>query len=290
MKFEYAYSTLPCDGWDVARMADAARTLGYEAIELREGIGGISVSGTKEEWERAAAVFRSAGIRVIDIGSSLSIRDSAPQQLPVLERLAEMASVFGAQGVRVFLGSVARRKDAPEASLDHAGIVEWLKAACGLAAAFGVGVWIETHNQYGTGRVLRALLDEVGRENCAVIYDILHPLEDGETPEETIKALGADCVHVHLKDGRPSSDPLDHDWFYTPLGEGEAPIAAIVGLLEQSGYKGALSLEWEPKWREELRALGLPTEQVLADYIHYMEALRVRRSGREAHEINGETR
>lgn len=52
-------------------------------------------------------------------------------------------------------------------------------------------------------------MNDVDKPNCAVIYDIIHPLEAGEKPEETIALLGSQCVHVHVKDGVPFEDPME---------------------------------------------------------------------------------
>lgn len=273
---QYAFSTLPCEGWSAGEIADACKAYGFAGVELREGPGSaIAAQDSREQWQRTAAVFREAGIQVTNIGSGICVRNEAHGngQLPQLRRLAEMAAVFGCKGIRIFLGNFAQRYDAPVEPVDHPGIVKWLQAACDLVAAHGAAIWIETHNEYATGKTLRQLLDEVDRENCRVIYDVIHPLEDGEEPEQTLLLLGKDCVHVHIKDGEPFDDPLAHDWKYTWPGEGKVPIARIVRLLEESGYKGYFSLEWESKWRKELQAMKKEPAEVFPSYIQYMENL-----------------
>ena len=104
-----------------------------------------------------------------------------------------------------------------------------------------------------------------------MIWDMIHPVEDGEAPEETIAFLSKQCAHVHVKDGRPFDDAVMHDWKYTRLGEGILPIRHIIELLLQDGYEGFFSLEWEAKWREEIQFPDYAPEKVLEDYIKYMK-------------------
>ena len=44
-----------------------------------------------------------------------------------------------------------------------------------------IEVGIETHNEYATGQSLRKLLDDVNRLNIKIIWEIIHPIEDGES-------------------------------------------------------------------------------------------------------------
>ncbi|MDR6550629.1 sugar phosphate isomerase/epimerase [Paenibacillus qinlingensis] len=118
---------------------------------------------------------------------------------------------------------------------------------------------------------MKKLLDDVNRSNCAVIYDIIHPLEEGELPQDTIALLGSRIVHVHMKDGMPFEDPMELNWKYTKLGEGHIPIAEILQLLNQAGYKGFYSLEWETKWRKELQIFGMEPEIVFPAYYEFMQ-------------------
>lgn len=282
MMDKLAYSTLPCEGWSVDQLIEACKTYGFTGVELREGTGyAVGLELSTEERTRIGAKFREAGITVTNLGSSFCIRGEAGDRakLDGFREMAELAGQIGAAGIRIFLGNFAQRYDAPKHPIDHAAVVAWIQDACDIAEAHGVAVWIETHNEYATGITLRALLDEVGRPNCGVIYDIIHPIEDGEEPEQTIKLLGDQCVHIHLKDGVPSTDPMDHDWKYTMIGEGRLPLERILAQLERSGYRGYYSLEWESKWRKELQGPGLETETAFQRYIEFMKAIGTKESG-----------
>lgn len=73
-----------------------------------------------------------------------------------------------------------------------------------------------------------------------------------------------------MKDGVPFNDLKIHEWKYTPMGEGELPLEAIISALQASGYDGYYSLEWESKWRPELKGLQLELSAVLESYVKFM--------------------
>ncbi|MNF96335.1 hypothetical protein D3C84_791220 [compost metagenome] len=74
-----------------------------------------------------------------------------------------------------------------------------------------------------------------------------------------------------MKDGVPFENPTIHEWKYTPMGEGQLPLASIISTLQNSGYDGYYSLEWEPKWRPELKELNLEVPAVLESYVNFMK-------------------
>lgn len=268
-----SFSTLPCEGWTVEEIIASCRSCGFTGVELKEDLNyAVSLSMTEEQLQQAAAQFRSAGIRVAGIGSRVCLngRSEETEQLLNLLHTVRLAHVLGAPGVRIFLGTFFTRKDTPVPPPDEASIVEKVRLACDYAASLRVEIWIETHNEYSTGKVLRRLLDRIDRPNCKIIYDVIHPYESGESPEETVRLLGPDIAHVHMKDGVPFDDPVMHDWKYTLFGEGKLPLPGIVKLLQDSGYQGFYSLEWESKWRQEIRDVEFPLEHLFTRYVRQM--------------------
>ncbi|WNR46107.1 NAD(P)-dependent oxidoreductase [Paenibacillus roseipurpureus] len=271
-----AFSTLPCEGWSIEEMIALAKSLGFNGIELREGAGwGISSEMTEHQRREVLRQFKEAGLEITNIGSAVCFTGSSgdEEQFANFQEVVSLAYDLQARGVRIFLGYFNKRKDNRMIPIPYDTIVTRIKQACAWAASFGIQVWIETHNEFATGRELRKLLDDVDMPNCAVIYDIIHPLEAGESPLETITLLGAQCVHVHIKDGAPSADPMDLEWIYTKLGEGQIPITTIVNQLEEAGYSGCYSLEWERKWRKELQVPGMEPAVIFPAYLELMRSI-----------------
>ncbi|WP_127490698.1 sugar phosphate isomerase/epimerase family protein [Paenibacillus glycanilyticus] len=272
-----SFSTLPCEGWSVEQLIESCKKYGFTGIELKEDARYVvTIDSTEEELRRAAEKFRKAGIIVTNIGTRVifnGVESNGAERLAELKRNIELAQALDAKGVRVMLGNYLRFKDAGEQPIKRQQIVRYLREGCDYASERGVEVWIETHNEFSTGQVLRQLLNEIDRDNCHIIYDIIHPFEFGEAPEETVRLFGRNCAHIHMKDGVPFEDPRIHEWKYTLIGEGALPLRSIVETLEANGYDGYYSLEWEPKWRPELQQLNLDVNDVLASYSSIMKSM-----------------
>jgi sugar phosphate isomerase/epimerase len=282
-----AFSTIPCEGWTMEEIVGVAKELGFQGLELREGEAwSIHTGLAPHERLQAHQAVKTAGLTITNIGSSVCFtgRDDDEEQFRHFKEVVELARDLGAQGVRVFLGYFTTRRDQAVPDIPYENLVSRLQQACDYSADYGVQVWIETHNEYATGRSLRKLLDHVSRRNCKVIYDVIHPLEEGEKPADTIALLGAQCVHVHIKDGIPEDDPMMTNWKYTKVGEGRIPLSSIIRLLEQAGYAGYYSLEWETKWRSELQVPGMEPEVIFPSYTAYMNRFLLMEGNRGAAE------
>jgi len=247
-----AFSTLPCAGWPPEKIIEYCRQYGFAGIELRESDESwASVMLTHQARVRIRKLFEQNNIRIINIGSSVCIlgndREDRDQKMKLLLAHIELAADLKASGVRIFLGNFINRHSDPREWIDHDRIVEFIRQACELAQKYNIEIWVETHNEYGTGQALHQLFKDVARKNCGAIWDVMHPLEDHEAPEQTYKWLGSSCRHVHIKDGRPFADPDFHRWEYTRVGEGTIPNETIIKLLLNEHYAGFFSLEWESK-------------------------------------------
>ena len=266
-----SFSTLSFDEYDFPGLIEVCKQNGYHGIEIRMGTGVGNAAYTAEQLSLYKSMLDDASIAVTNLGSSVCIRGNNTEQLDEFTSLLPMAKTLGARGIRIFMGNFRRFTYNDTAPIDYSGCVEWIQQACDTAAGYGVAVYIETHNEFASGRELRKLLDLVKRDNCKIIWDIMHPLEENETPAQTMSYIGRDIAHVHVKDGTEKTDPQSLEYIYCPIGEGVLPIAEIVSLLQHIGYDGYFSLEWEEAWRDSLNTIALPHYEVLRDYAQFMK-------------------
>ncbi len=248
-----SFSTVMCMDSAADDLAGLCKKYGFDGVEVRA-------------YDSDDFLF-GENVNITNIGTSICIRKYDEALLLRAKNILQEVEKRNIPAIRVFLGNFFRTYDAPREPVVYDEIVKMLQAMCD---ATSVEIWIETHNEFATGKVLSKLLSDVNRKNLKIIWDIIHPIEDGESPEETIKYLGDKIAHVHIKDGRKSSDPNQHDYIYTPIGEGELPICEIKELLIQNNYDGYFSLEWESLWRGELQALKLDTEDVLSSFVKFI--------------------
>jgi sugar phosphate isomerase/epimerase len=125
----------------------------------------------------------------------------------------------------------------------------------------GIKFGLEVHpteiafDLYSTERALEAI---GGREEFGFNFDPSHLHWQGVNPVEFIRRFGDRIWHVHVKDaivtldGRsgilashlPFGDPR-RGWDFRSPGRGGIDFEEIIRALNQVGYKGPLSVEWE---------------------------------------------
>lgn len=252
-----AFSTLACIDWTLEQIAAAAQSYGYDGVELR-GMGRQHVSPELTRSERADVrrLFAERGLAIVAISAYTRFALEAPeerqQNVDDLCRFVDLAADLGAPVVRTF-GGVFPPGSEPEAV--EGWIAEGLARVAPHAAAAGVQVGLEAHDELVNPQRLARVMDGLADRAVGVLWDLGNPHMAGYGLEEVWAAVGGRVIHTHLKDARRAGD----GWAYTMLGEGEVPVAAAMRRLVAAGYRGAFSLEWERAWHPELA----PCEEAL---------------------------
>lgn len=266
---KYAFSTLGCPQWSSQRVAEAAAQMGYDAVELRLLDGDVIDPGADgAKVGRAVALCRARGVEVCAFGTSCTFNHADPaertRQVADLLRWIRLAQDLEVPLLRVFGGPDRHDRD-PVPSVEE--VDNWvagsLRRAAPDAERAGVTVVLETHDAFCAARRVAAVLRAVDSAHVAALWDSHHPYEVGETAQDVLDALGSRIVHVHVKDARRLT-PDGSAWQLVPLGEGEVPVRAQLAALQQYGYGGYISVEWEKKWHPELAEAEVALPQHLA--------------------------
>lgn len=245
-----AFSTLGCPEWTWREAVDAAAELGFDAIEWRGGGDGHLSTGWTAR-ERSALVRRMAGRGVHALGvtaySTFASRDPAERARNAahLGAHVELAADVGAPFVRTFLGT---RDDATR----RAGLVARMAAAlhplADRAAALGVTLVIEPHDDFVTAGDVAAVLRALDHPGVGVVWDPANAWAAGEPPEVAVSELGGWIRYVQVKDGVGRGDT----WRLTAIGEGHVPLRRGLRALAGRGPLPPLCFEWERAWHPEL--------------------------------------
>lgn len=249
------FSTLPCMDYTPEQLKEVCEKYGMSGVEVRYSENGF---------------VYSREMNIVNVGTSLCFLGYDEGRILEGKKILDEIAETNIRAIRVFLGNFAVYFTTSKKEVDYSGIVCALQE---LADYTEKEIWVETHNEFARGRVLQMLLKDVNRENVKIIWDIMHPWEDGEKPSETIGYIGDKIAHVHIKDGKRSDDPLKHDLDYTLLGEGELPVKEIITTLLANGYTGYFSLEWESLWRKEIQNYFDNVGDVLKMYRNYLEMI-----------------
>lgn len=274
-----AFSTLSCPAWTLEQILRAAVEYGYSGIELR-GLGAHIDLREAPDFapdQRRAVRSRIAdsGLEICCLGSSARFADPADRDRSrdELRSYIELAADLGCPLVRVFGGWVPERIDREDAAR---AVAEELNALAPFARRHGVGMVLETHDSFTTGKELAPILDRIEADVIGVVWDIYNAMERGEPPAETLRLLRPYVRHVHVKDGR--------EGVYCPLGEGETPIAEMLRLLlspaeggDQIASSLFVSVEWEKRWIADLAEPEVVLPQYAAVLRSYLEAVKAER-------------
>ena len=223
--------------WDEA--LDLAGEMDFSGVELynMQTVPSLTERGGAFHKYNVAATVRALRDRKLAIPCfDTSCDVSAPNDcVPTLEALLALADE-----ARVpYVSAIAHEEDE---ALVRARLDQLLPAA----EAHGVTLLLKTSGIYADTARLRALMDDYASDYLGALWHMHHPYRDrGESPDTTIKNLGAYVKHVHLRD----SDDATH---YNLVGEGTLPIAELMRALGSIDYDGFISLEWKPEWMEEL--------------------------------------
>ena len=153
----------------------------------------------------------------------------------------EAARRLGAPVMIVTTGDEQRGMSRAE---QHASIVRVLKDAAKIVEGTGVTIALEPLNDRvdHPGYYLTSteegldIVDEVGRPEIRLLYDIYHSAVMGEEIEKVLDGRLDRVVHVHLADTPGRGEP----------GSGAMDWADRLEWLEKHGYDGYVGLEYKP--------------------------------------------
>ncbi len=242
-------------GWDFTwdEAVALAEEMGFSGVELHDPQKDEALTGRGGAFHKynvAATVraLRGKGLVLpcLDTSYDVSAKADCTQDIINLFTIASDA--------RTPCVSVLAHED------DESLVRERLDALLPEAEKRGVTLLLKTSGIYADTARLRALLDDYASDFLGALWHMHHPYRDrGESPDTTIKNLGAYVRHVHLRD----SDDAEH---YNLVGEGTLPIAELVRALGSIDYDGFVSLEWKPEWMEDLSDASV----IFPHFVNYM--------------------
>lgn len=237
----YSFMTFSTPGLTLAEVLAVAARYGYDAIEPRIDSGhrhGIELTTDATARATIRAVVAASGLALSCLATSCCFANPATcaMEVAIAREAIDLAGDVGAPCIRVFGGQLGVGLDRTDAV---ALLVAALGSLAGQAAARGVTVCLETHDDWCDPRDVAAVLTGVNHPNIAANWDIMHPVRMKYcSMDEAFVILHPWIHHVHLHDG--ISNPLT----FLPIGTGEFDHRTAIRRLLEIGYSGFLSGEW----------------------------------------------
>jgi sugar phosphate isomerase/epimerase len=218
----------------------AAFGLGF--LEFRS-VDGQPVAELPLERARELAVkAQEAGLEVAVLASAIGnwarpVTGAFETDLAELDRLADLAPIFGTTDVRV----MAYPNDGLSEVDWEREVLRRFKALAGRARDRGLRLLVENCSGWTARDPERflALSAHAGGDVVQCLFDIGNPIVYRCDPAAYLEKVLPAVAHVHVKDARCGPAGVE----FTLPGQGEAAVGACVDRLLAAGYTGRFSLE-----------------------------------------------
>ena len=256
--FQWTFSTLGCPELDLDAICRLARAFDLEHIELRAAESTVDLPALfRKRFGRPASLARfldDQGVGICCLDTSLSLIGNDGESRRAFLKFLPWAEAIGTRMLRIFDGGTA------EDGLDDAALaqaedtMEWWrreKEQSGWLAE----VVVEIHSALVHHRAIRRINQSIPHLNF--IWDTHHTwAKGGDSIETSWKFLGSAVVNVHIKDSI-SQPSARHPYTYVNLGDGRFPLEDTLELLQNKGYRGFVSIEWEKMWHPYLPEINV---------------------------------
>ncbi|MBM7570372.1 sugar phosphate isomerase/epimerase family protein [Aquibacillus albus] len=267
-----SFTTLGCPNWDLDTILSKAVAYGYDAVDFRGYLGEMDIFKLPEfssDLEKTKQKFKEASLKVSCFSSSVRLFTNTDQELrnhlEELEQYGQLCKAFHTPYIRVFGGKIG--DSSREAALET--VTNNLHQMLPIAETYDVVLLLETHDDWTNCEYVEAVLNHVDSSHLQVLWDVHHPYRTvGENPELTWETLGEKITYTHWKDSYVKEN-TPRGYQLCLLGKGDIPLQQIYDLLQEKGYDGYYTLEWEKVWCPEIEEPEVAFEQ----YVNYMKQL-----------------
>ncbi|MBQ4480032.1 MAG: AMP-binding protein [Victivallales bacterium] len=264
-----SFSTNRWNNYDFDQFIDIAGEYRFQGIEVHD----VHAVFDATEPGKTTALYRRLLEKRLEISCIDLISDMAGDQAEALKELG-----LALEAARRLHAPYIRVKTVQEDEAAQTRVREFLAAALPLAQQAAKTLLVETVGPYADTAKLRELFEAFIDDHLAALWDLHYPYRmHGETPDVTIRNLGAYVKHIHLKDSESADKPA-------LVGEGSLPIEDIMNALKSVNYDGFISIEWDPHW-DEVSDIDI----IFPHFVSYMSRYELARSHTPLFDNNART-
>lgn len=225
---------------EAAELADRIRrahAAGFEAVEFWHW--------RNKDLDAIEAALRETGVSLSGFVAEPMIALTDPANhtafLEGLKNTVEVANRLGAAVLIAQAGDDLADRTRPD---QRAALTDCLAASADILRGSGIRLGVEPlntridHQGYFLPSTSEGLdiVDDVGRPEIGVVYDLYHSLVMDEVPQEVLAGRVDRIIHVHVADHPGRNDP----------GTGQLDLETPLNWLFANGYSGRIGLEYRP--------------------------------------------
>ena len=223
-------------GDDLTYAIDDISALGFKGIQLRANA--YKIYGQKPQELYTLLQSKHLSLPVFSVGEANFNTENDDKQVADLVAKAKFFAAVGGQYGQLTNGMRPRKGEAVTPAL----ITKYAQMLNNIGGQIKeLGITAVYHNHMGqlgeTPQEIDAIMEQTDPDNVKFLLDIAHYWQGGGDPLHAFKKYRPRIPVVHLKDVRP--DPEDSKKYkFVELGEGKAPVADFIELLQKSKYNG----------------------------------------------------
>jgi sugar phosphate isomerase/epimerase len=219
----------------------AVERLGVAGVQI-DALGDLTPDNLSQTGRREFRhLLRSHSVELTALGCpmrrGLNIADKLEARLEHVRKVMSLSADLGPRRVIVEAGRIADEPEAPANAL----LTESLLALGHHGDRTGTVLALETGQE--PGETVAQFLARFDTGGLGANLDPANLLIHSFDPYDSIQALGQRIVHAHIKDARQAS--ASRAAAEVALGHGDIDWFRILGLLEEVGYDGWLTIERE---------------------------------------------
>ena len=270
-----AFTTLGAPGWSIDDICAKGPACGYDGVDFRGLQDNIDITVIPEFTQNLAETKRKladSGLAVPNISTSIGVCEPDKLEVHIEEakRTIPIAKELGTLSLRVFgKGNTDKYSKEELADIGQDLMAQLLDLDGGKDFK-----WVfETHDHWIASEDCKLLLDRIPDVAFGALWDMGHTARvGGESPADTLRALGDRVYYTHVKDAiLDDSHPqaMNDGWRYVSPGTGQLPLAEAIDLLRKKKYEGWVMFEHEKRWHSELAE----PEEIFPEFVSWFRSL-----------------
>lgn len=254
MAIRFAFSTVACPDWTLEKVAQQARAMGYDGVELRtlgEAGGRIASDPALSDPAKVRSILQGEGIEPVCLSTSAALhhRELGASKTEYYEivKYLETAAAIGCPFVRIYGLKVMPGENRNSVIQRIASRVPPLAEK---ATELGVQLLFENAGSFCMAKEWWWLLNLVNHPMVGLCWNVANAA--AADPNERGGGMAVTMLNSRIRLAKVKDTKFGEGVGFLPLGDGDVNLQLFLKKLRGIGYDGYLSVEWDRAWLASL--------------------------------------
>ena len=270
MALQYAFSTVACPDWTLDKVAEQAKALGYDSVELRTlgaGSAKLACDPALSTPDKVRSIFEKAGVKIACLSTSSTLHQKTAGEgqrayFEIVNHL-ETAAAIGAPFVRIF-GLKIMPNENRQSVIQR--IAQRVPALAEKAGELGVELLFENAGSFSAAKEWWWLLNLVNHPMAGLLWNVANAAS--VDPHERGGGMAVTMLNSRIRMAKVKDTQLGKGVGFVQLGDGDVNIEQFLKKLRGIGFDGTVTVEWDRAWLPSLA----PAEEALPEALKRLKA------------------